>query len=193
MLANYAKTYACIKNRQFSNQKINNSIFDLQRIKSVTSYTFLLELFSRDNISDKDRLAIIKMIAVFMLRRHICSRKTSELDDIFSDLVNKLDDFNFINSIKERLIKDIPGDEEFRIHFTKADFKRNINRAKYIMEQFEYNLHETDGEFTINSGVKFIWNILFLKLLLPKNQKENLEIGQVYLGEEAKLIHSEYV
>ena len=99
MLANYAKTYAYIRNRKFSNQKINNSIFDLQRIKSVPTYTFLLELFSRDSISDLDRLSILKMITVFMLRRHICSRQTGVLDDIFSDLVNKLDEENIVSAV----------------------------------------------------------------------------------------------
>jgi len=193
MLASYAKTYAYIRNRKFSNQKINNSIFDLQRIKSVPTYTFLLELFSRDNISDSDRLAILKMIAVFMLRRHICSRRTGVLDDIFSDLVNKLEEENIITAVKDRLIKDMPGDEEFQINFIKADYKRSINRAKYVMEQFEYNLHETQGEFTINSGAEVHLEHIIPKKITTKKSKREFGDWEVYLGEGAKLVHGEYV
>jgi len=193
MLANYAKTYAYIRNRKFSNQKINNSIFDLQRIKSVPTYTFLLELFSRDSITDLDRLSILKMIAVFMLRRHICSRQTGVLDDIFSDLVNKLDEENIIVAIKDRLIKDMPGDEEFQINFTKSDYKRSINRAKYVMEQFEYNLHETEGEFTINSGAEVHLEHIIPQTITTKKSKREFGDWEVYLGDGATLIHGEYV
>jgi hypothetical protein len=193
MLANYAKTYAYIRNRSFSNPKINNSIFDLQRIKSVPSYTFLLELFSRDTLSDSERLKILKMIAVFMLRRHICSRQTGPLDDIFSDLVNKLDDENVDNSIKARLIKDMPSDEEFQINFIRADYKRSINRAKYVMEQFEYKLHETAGEFTINSGVDVHLEHIIPQTISTKKSKKEFGDWELYLGDGSKLIHGEYV
>jgi hypothetical protein len=193
MLANYAKTYAYIRNRSFSNPKINSSIFDLQRIKSVPSYTFLLELFSRDTLSDSERLKILKMIAVFMLRRHICSRQTGPLDDIFSDLVNKLDDENVDNSIKARLIKDMPSDEEFQINFIRADYKRSINRAKYVMEQFEYKLHETEGEFTINSGVDVHLEHIIPQTISTKKSKKEFGDWELYLGDGSKLIHGEYV
>jgi hypothetical protein len=193
MIANYAKIYSDIRNRTFLNQKINNSIFDLQRIKSAPSYTFLLELCSRDSISDSNRLDILKMIAVFMLRRHICSRRTGELDDIFSDLITKLDDNNFINSVKLRLIKDMPGNEEFQLYFTKADYKRSINRAKYVLEQFEYNLHETEGEFTINSGSDVHLEHIIPKTITTKKSKREFGDWELYLGDGAKLIHGEFV
>ena len=192
-LANYAKTYAYIRNRKFSNQKINDAIFDLQRIKSIPTYTFLLEMFSRDDISDSNRLTILRMIAVFMLRRHICSRQTGVLDDIFSDLVNKLDDDDIINNIRERLIKDLPGDEEFQINFTRTDYKRSINRAKYVMEQFEYNLHETEGEFTINSGSEVHLEHIIPQTITTKKSKREFGDWEMYLGEGAKLMHGEYV
>ena len=192
-LANYAKTYAYIRNRKFSNQKINNAIFDLQRIKSIPTYTFLLEMFSRDDISDSNRLTILRMIATFMLRRHICSRQTGVLDDIFSELVNKLDDDDIIKIIKERLIKDLPGDEEFQSYFTTTDYKRSINRAKYVMEQFEYNLHKTEGEFTINSGSEVHLEHIIPQTITTKKSKKEFGDWEVYLGEGVKLIHGEYV
>jgi uncharacterized protein with ParB-like and HNH nuclease domain len=192
-LANYAKIYAYIRNRKFSNQKINDAIFDLQRIKSIPTYTFLLEMFSRDDISDSNKLTILRMIAVFMLRRHICSRQTGVLDDIFSDLVNKIDDDDIINNIRERLIKDLPGDEEFQINFTRTDYKRSINRAKYVMEQFEYGLHETEGEFTINSGGEVHLEHIIPQTITTKKSKREFGDWVMYLGEGAKLIHGEYV
>ncbi|QOW09783.1 DUF262 domain-containing protein [Kaistella flava (ex Peng et al. 2021)] len=193
MLANYAKTYSYIRNRKFSNNKINNAILDLQRIKSIPTYTFLLELFSRDNITDSDRIVILKMVAVFMLRRHICLRQTAILDDIFSDLVNMLDKHNIIDAVGKRLSKDIPDDEEFKLNFVKADYKRSINRAKYVLEQFEYKLHETEGEFTINSGVEVHLEHIIPQTITTKKSKKEFGDWELYLGEGAKHKHSDVV
>jgi uncharacterized protein with ParB-like and HNH nuclease domain len=192
-LAEYANTYSFIRKRKFANQKINNAIFDLQRIQSVPTYTFLLELFSRDNITDADRLIVLKMIAVFMLRRHICSRQTGVLDDIFPDLVNKLDDEDFKKSIREKLLKEMPDDQEFRINFIKADFKRSFNRAKYILEQIEYSLHESTGEFTINSGNEVHLEHIIPLVITTKKSKKEYGDWENYLGEGARHQHSDFV
>ena len=193
MIANYAKTYSLVKNRKFSNPKINSSILDLQRIQSVPAYTFLLELFARNGISDAHRITILKMIAVFMLRRHICSRQTGVLDDIFSDLVNKLDLEDQLIAIKERLAKDIPSDQEFKLNFSKADYKRSINRAKYVLEQFEYSLHETQGEFTINSGLDVHLEYIIPQTINTKKSKAEFGDWELYLGEGASLNHGDFV
>lgn len=192
-LSNYAKIYSYIRKRKFSNQKVNSAIFDLQKIKSIPTYTFLLELFSRDSISDSDRLSILRMIAVFVLRRHICSRQTGVLDDVFSDLVNCLDKDDIKKEVKERLVRDIPGDEEFEINFTRADFKRSINRAKYVLEQVEYNMHETDGEFSINSGAEVHLEHIIPQTITTKKSKREFGDWEVYLGDGAKLTHADYV
>lgn len=192
-IANYAKTYSFVKNRKFSNTKINSAIFDLQRIQSVPAYTFLLELFTRNSISDANRLTILKMIAVFMLRRHICSRQTGVLDDIFSDLVNKLETEDPLIAIKERLTKDIPSDQEFKMNFSKADYKRSINRAKYVLEQFEYTLHETQGEFTINSGLDVHLEHIIPQTINTKKSKAEFGDWELYLGEGASLNHGDFV
>ena len=192
-LANYAKIYSYIRKRKFSNQKVNSAIFDLQRIKSIPTYTFLLEMFSRDSISDSDRLSILRMIAVFVLRRHICSRQTGVLDDVFSDLVNCLDKDDIKKEVKERLVRDIPGDEEFEINFTRADFKRSINRAKYVLEQVEYNMHETEGEFSINSGAEVHLEHIIPQTITTKKSKREFGDWEVYLGDGAKLTHADYV
>lgn len=193
MIANYAKTYSLVKNRKFSNPKINSAILDLQRIQSVPAYTFLLELFARNGISDASRILILKMIAVFMLRRHICSRQTGVLDDIFSDLVNKLDLEDLLPAIKGRLSKDIPGDQEFKLNFSKADYKRSINRAKYVLEQFEYKLHETQGEFTINSGLDVHLEHIIPQTINTKKSKAEFGDWELYLGEGASLNHGDFV
>jgi hypothetical protein len=193
MIANYAKTYSLVKNRRFSNQKINSAIFNLQRIQSVPAYTFLLELFSRNNIADSNKLEVLKMIAVFMLRRHICSRQTGVLDDIFSDLVNKLNTEDIQSAVKERLSRDIPSDQEFKLNFSKADYKRSINRAKYVLEQFEYALHETQGEFSINSGIDVHLEHIIPQTINTKKSKTEFGDWESYLGEGATLNHGDFV
>jgi uncharacterized protein with ParB-like and HNH nuclease domain len=192
-LAAYAEIYAFLRKRKFANHKINNAIFDLQRIQAVPAYTFLLELFSRESILEADRLVILRMLAVFMLRRHICSMQTGVLDDIFSDLVNKLDSVDYLEEIKEKLGKEMPDDQTFKLNFEKADFKRTFNRAKYILEQVEYSLHESMGEFTINSGLEVHLEHIIPQVITTKKSKKEFGDWEKYLGEDAKLQHSDSI
>ena len=148
---------------------------------------------NRNKISDSDKLEILRVLATFMLRRHICSRQTGVLDDIFSDLVNKLDDKNIIQAVKARLLEDLPSDDEFKISFRNADYNRAIDRAKYIMEQFEYNMHETDGEFTINSGSEVHLEHIIPQTITTKKSKKEFGDWELYLGENGKLLHRENV
>lgn len=191
-LKDSSKIYANIVNNKFDNAKINQHIYNLQRIRSVPSYTFLLNLFQR-TINDQDKISVLKLIETFMMRRHICEYRTSELDDIFPKLVT-VEDENIADHVKKRLSKHLPSDEEFQTKFAKHNFKgKNVDRAKYALEQFEYHLIEDKGEYILSSGTD-----VHLEHIIPqtiKTKKAIREYGDwpTYLGEGALVQHTEFV
>ena len=190
-LKSAAKIYAKIINRDFEDENINRRIHALQRVQSIPSYTFLLCLFAK-KIDAKDIIVILKDIEAFMLRRHICEYRTSELDDIFSKLttVKRKD---IIKSVKNVLSRQIPDDEEFEGKFFKHNFKKDGDRAKYILEQFEYDFTGNTLELLISSGKE-----VHLEHIIPQTiatKKSFREFGDwiSYLGKDALSRHKDYV
>ncbi len=186
-----ANIYGKIMNRTFEDRKINQHLYNLQRIESFPTYTFLLNLFQR-KIGDKEKVGILKLLEAFMLRRHISEYRTSELDDIFPKLTS-LKDENIVNQVKDSLADYFPENVAFENKFAAHSFKGNENRAKYVLEQFEYNLIEDQGEYIINSG-----NEVHLEHIIPQTintKKAMKEYGNwvTYLGKEALSKHGEYI
>jgi len=190
-LKSAADIYGKIVNRAFPAKDINLHIHNLQRIESTPAYTFLLSLF-QDRIDKKIILGGIKLIEAFMLRRHISEYRTAELDDIFSKLTD-VDRNNMLTELKNRLSEHFPGNDEFEIKIAAHSFKRNPERAKYILEQFEYSFIEDQGEYVINSG-----NEVHLEHIIPQTidtKKARKEYGDwvSYLGSDATKKHHRYV
>jgi uncharacterized protein with ParB-like and HNH nuclease domain len=186
-----ADIYGKIINRTFEDRKINHHLYNLQRIESFPTYTFLLNLFQRE-IGDKEKVTILKLLEAFMLRRHISEYRTSELDDIFPKLTD-LKDENIVNQVRDNLADYFPENVAFEKKFAAHSFKGNEDRAKYVLEQFEYNLIEDQGEYIINSGKE-----VHLEHIIPQtiNTKKAIkEYGDwvSYLGKEALSKHGEYI
>ena len=191
-LKNISLIYKNILNRQFEDSTVNKHLFNLQRIKSFPSYIFLLDMFQRDNMQKNNIIEILKTLEIFMLRRHICEYRTGELDDIFSKLV-KINTDNIVHEVKQNLKKDLPSDDEFEYKFSLANFKGNENRAKYILEIFEYKNIGHQGEYTLNTGAD-----LHLEHIIPKTidtKKSKKEFGDwiKYLGDNSIEKHKTYV
>ncbi len=67
----------------FTEQWSNIHIVNLWRIQCFPSFIFLMHFFQKDYMK-KTKIIVLKMIETFMLRRHICERRTGENDYIFS-------------------------------------------------------------------------------------------------------------
>lgn len=191
ILKNSAATYGKLINRTFDDKDINHHIFNLQRIESAPSYTFLLR-FLEENHNSKEIIAVLKMIEAFMLRRHICERRTGELDDIFSKLAGVKGE-KIIELVRNILTKYFPDNADFENKIYEHNFKKEECRAKYILEQFEYDLIRNQGEYTINSG-----NEVHLEHIIPQTvdtKKCLKEYGDwiSYLGKDAVLKHEQHV
>lgn len=178
--------YSQILNRQFQNPKINQHLFNLQRIKSFPSYIFLLNVLQRIDLDWKILPTLFQVLETFMLRRHICEYRTGELDNIFSKLV-PIPSSSIIKDVKDQLSKDLPSNSEFSEKFQAADFRKETNRAKYILEQIEYHLIQDKNEYILQTG-----NEVHLEHIIPQTidtKKSKKEFGdwEDYLGNDAML------
>src|SRR3989344_613614 len=190
VLKNTSRIYAQIMSQSFENTKINRCLSDLRRIESTPTFTFLLDLFSREKVSEEDKIKSLKMLSVFMIRRHICQYRTAVLDDIFSKLTEVKDE-NIVESVREQLIKDLPGDREFREKFAASQFKGLEERAKYIFTEIEKELIEDQDEIDIRKEVQ-------LEHIIPQTistKKSIREFGDWpgYLGRGSLVKHKDYV
>jgi hypothetical protein len=191
-LKSSSETYSNILNRTFTQATTNRHLFNLQRIKSFPSYIFLLNLFQRNDVDEKVTNEVLKTIETFMLRRHICEYRTSELDDIFAKLI-PIGSSNIAEGVKNGLLKDLPSDNEFRDKFVTADFRREVNRAKYVLEQCEYKLIGHKGEYIIQSGSDVHLEHIIPQTIDTKKSKKEFGDWETYLGPDSMSLHKDYV
>ena len=175
-----SETYSNILNRTFAQPVTNRHLLNLQRIRSFPSYIFLLNLFQRADLDHKTTIEILKTIEIFMLRRHICEYRTGELDDIFAKLI-PISSTEISEAVKTHLAKDLPSTDEFREKFVTADFRREVNRAKYVLEQCEYKLIGHKGEYIIQSGSDVHLEHIIPQTIDTKKSKKEFGDWEVYL------------
>lgn len=195
-LKNVSLAAACYKKiiwQEFPSPKINRRLKNLASILSYPSYIYLMFYLQKiDNEAEK--LEMLRIFEVFMLRRHVCNRRTSENDDIFAKLLRIEGNDRIIQRVKDQLQEDYPDDVEFEESFSKHDFGGIlIPRAKYVLSEIEYLLRGSTGEITINSG-----NEVHLEHIIPDKIKTNSskkKFGdwETYLGEHSGVKHKKYV
>lgn len=178
-----ANIYSKILNHNFGDDEIDRHMVNLQKIRSFASYTFVLNLMQR-KIDLNTQLEILRLIETFMLRRNIAEYRTAELDDIFSSLTS-IADTNLVEKIKSTLKAHLPSDAEFEEKFTQHDFKgQSENRAKYVLEQIEYNITGNTGEKYIGGGKDVHLEHIMPQTITTKKSKEEYGDWEKYLGEE---------
>ncbi len=185
-----ADIYSKIQRANFDDDEINRRLINLKKIRSVASYTFILNLMQR-GVANNDVLEILRMIEIFMLRRNVAEYRTSELEDIFVALT-KLPDANIVVATKQILVDNMPSDEEFNARLQKHVFKGQLEaRAKYMLEYLGYgSLSPT--EMVIKSHRAVELEHIMPQTIDTKRSKEEFGDWVSYLGEDAAL-HSEYL
>lgn len=179
-------------NKNFGDVKIDRHMLNLQKIRSLASYTFILNLMQR-KIDRNDKLAILRLIETFMLRRNIAEYRTAELDDIFSKLTT-LPDSNLVEEVKTALKENLPSDREFEEKLAQHAFKgMTENRAKYILEQIEYDETGNTGEKYISDAEDVHLEHIVPQTITTKKSKDEFGDWEKYLGDNAAEIHKEKV
>ncbi|WP_416768877.1 DUF262 domain-containing protein [Sulfurimonas sp. ST-25] len=191
-----SRVYKKIVNRTFDDIRINRHLYNLERILSMPSYIFLMNLLGRE-YSDSQKVAVLKTIETFMLRRHICEARTGEHDDIFAKLNRIFDEDTEITveeQVKNKLEPHLPADSLFKANFPTQKFKGKLRaRAKYILEQLEYEMSGNTGEFTISSSSEVHLEHIIPETINTKKSKNEFGDWEVYLGQDANNLHQQYV
>lgn len=191
-IASASLCYKKIIKQEFPSVRINRRLRNLASILSTPTYIFLMfYLQSEDN--ENEQLEVLRIFEVFMLRRHICNKRTSENDDIFAKLL-RIDGPNLISKIKSQLEEDYPEDIEFQDSFSKHDFVGIlIPRAKYVLAEIEYKLRGNTGEFTLNSGNEVHLEHIIPEKIKPTSWKKKFGDWESYLGEHSGVLHKKHV
>jgi Uncharacterized conserved protein len=184
--------YRKIIRYEFPSVKINRRLKNLASILSMPSYIYLMFYLQRDD-NENAKLEMLRIFEVFMLRRHICNKRTSENDDIFAKLL-RLAGGDLVQKVKDQLHEDYPDDIEFEDSFAKHDFVGIlIPRAKYVLSEIEYFIRGNTGEFTLNSGNEVHLEHVIPEKIKPSNWKRKFGDWETYLGEHAAIKHKKYV
>ena len=189
-LRDASEIYSKLITNNFPNKDINKHLKNLEKIRSFPTYIFLMPLF-RKNVTNKDRVEIISILETFMLRRNVCEYRTGELDDIFSNLVSLIGKKDIVKNIKDSLKVHLPGNDEFKEKIMTHNFKGGLeNRAKYVLEQLEYELINKTGEIKIDE--------VHLEHIIPQTIDTKISRDEYgdwisYLGKNAIERHREYV
>ena len=188
-----SETYRKIALGQFDNAIINRHIVYLNKILSTPTYIFLMHFLQKD-LPVKTVVEVLKKIESFMLRRHICEMRTGEHDDIFAKMLYVLSSDDIIDAVKKHLAEHFPTDEDFRISFPKHSFYgRLIDRAKYVLEQIEYDEHGNVGELIVAGPSEVQLEHIIPQTISTKKSKEEFGNWEAYLGPNSIVKHKKYV
>lgn len=195
-LKNLSEVYRNITYASFKNVKINRRINNLNNILSKPSYIFLMHFLMGEKHTSREKLEVLKHIETLMLRRHICERRTSENDDIFSKIVPYITSVNILKEIKTYINDEelMPSDNEFEENFSKHQFKgKLIDRAKYVLESIEYYKRENTDELLVSSTEEVHLEHIIPQTINSKKSREEYGDWVTYLGDKSLAKHKKYV
>ncbi|MGM0581932.1 MAG: DUF262 domain-containing protein [Bacteroidota bacterium] len=195
-IRNASEVYRKMCYEEFNEKWINIHITNLWRIQCFPSFIFLMHFFQKQ-YSRKTQITVLKMIETFMLRRHICERRTAENDYIFSHLMNSLEENTedeMLHVFRRKIMDYYPEDSDFEDKLPTYQFKGKVeNRARYMLEQLEYEKRGNTKETVISTSED-----VHLEHIVPQTintKKAITEFGDwiSYLGEKALVKHKKYV
>lgn len=184
--------YSEIVNGSTKNLSINRRLRNLRMIKSVQTYGFLLAMRSR-GCPDKTFEQLLELTESFLLRRHICKRRSNENESMFGTLcsANALDPIPAVVKAFQELS---PTDDEFSVAFVKFEFKSSlIDRARYCLEKFEVSLHGSFSEIEIADTDKVHVEHIIPQTIKNTSNKKDADGWIQYLGDRAEAHHKHNV
>ena len=182
----YSKLLCC----DTVSNKVNRHIGNLWRIKAFQAFTWLLDMFGREGLDEKAQIRLLKSLEAFMMRRHICEKRSTELETIFAGLTSVSDE-GYENAVLSVLREHTPDDEEFESSFATFPFvPAVISRARYALETFEYSAISHKNEYYLADPDELELEHIIPKAADKASTKKDLGDWPSYLGEGWKVKHS---
>lgn len=147
----YAKWYKILLKSKTSNEKLNASIYRLNRLETTVARPFFLEVL---RLQSQDKLTIEEVAEIFLItenylfRRTMCDLPTNALNKIFLLLHKEITRYdgtedNYLEKFKYALLSKrdrarFPDDTEFIEAFSSRPvYLMNSKNKIYILERFE--------------------------------------------------------
>lgn len=185
-----AELYSALLNYTTESSKINRHIANLWRIKAFQAFTWLLDMFGREHLDEKAQIRLLKALEAFMMRRHICEKRSNELETIFAGLTGIADE-GYEKAVLETLRDHTPDDEEFESSFASFPFvPAVIGRARYALEMFEYKAIGHKNEYYLADPDELELEHIIPKAADKANAKKDFGDWPSYLGEGWKPKHT---
>lgn len=185
-----AELYAELLSQSTKSAKVNRHIANLRRIKSFQAFTWLLDMFGRECLNEKAQVRLLKALEAFMMRRHICEKRSNELETIFAGLAGIADD-GYEKAVLAILREHTPDDEEFESAFASFPFvPAVIDRARYALEMFEYQAIGHKDEYYLADPDELELEHIIPKAADKASTKKDFGDWPSYLGEGWKVKHT---
>jgi hypothetical protein len=173
-------------------KRIDRHLRNLQMIKAVQTYGFLMHLRS-NGCSDKDFREILKLTESFVLRRHVCRERSNDTEALFARLC-AYSPKSPIDPTKAAYRELCPIDDKFRTEFADAHFSANlIDRARYCLEKIEAAKHGAHDELQVLGSDDVHVEHIMPQKIKTKRAKDDFGDWVSYLGTNAESGHSRYV
>lgn len=184
-----AELYAELLRCSTKSTKVNRHIENLWRIKAFQTFTWLLDMFGRQDLDEKAQVRLLKALEAFMMRRHICEKRSNELETIFAGLTGIADE-GYEKAVLAILREHTPDDEEFESSFASFPFvPAVINRARYALEMFEYRLIGHKNEYYLADPDELELEHIIPSAADKPSTKKDFGDWPSYLGEGWKAKH----
>lgn len=185
-----AELYAQLLWHSTESAKVNRHIANLWRIKAFQTFTWLLDMFGRGSLDEKAQVRLLRALEAFMMRRHICEKRSNELETIFAGLTS-ISDEGYEKAVLDILREHTPDDEEFESSFASFPFvPAVINRARYALEMFEYQSIGHKNEYYLADPDELELEHIIPKAAEKSSTKKDFGDWPSYLGEGWKSKHS---
>lgn len=140
----FSKYYVNITLEKEPDEDIKKVFSDINELKVDVSYPFILSVYQdyvKNKINKDNLLEILQLIESYVFRRAICGVPTNSLNKTFATLYKEIDQKNYLESIKARIIlqdsyRRIPDDMEFKQELLIKDVY-NFRNRNYILRKLE--------------------------------------------------------
>lgn len=185
-----AELYARLLWRETPSSKVNRHIANLWRIKAFQAFTWLLDMFGREHLDERTHIRLLRALEAFMMRRHICEKRSNELETIFASLTGLANE-GYEKAVFAILREHTPEDEEFESSFASFPFvPAVIERARYALEMFEYQAIEHKNEYYLADPDELELEHIIPKAADKASTKKEFGDWPSYLGDGWKVKHT---
>jgi uncharacterized protein with ParB-like and HNH nuclease domain/predicted transport protein len=140
----FSKYYVNIALDKEPDDDIKKVFSDINELKVDVSYPFILNVYKdyiNEKVTKEDFIEILRLVESYVFRRAICGVPTNSLNKTFANLYKKIDQNNYLQSIKAIFIiqdsyRKFPDNEEFKKELLIKEVY-NFRNRNYLLRRLE--------------------------------------------------------